>query len=83
MSGHGHSHGCGGCDDHEHVTEAELAAEYSLYTKIDTHRVQCLNEAEEESGKLVFKAWDKRLDKEQVIYLFFFSSMVRSSGKLV
>ena len=59
--GHGHSHDCGGGenDDHGHGP-ADRAAEYSLYSKIDTERVQCLNEAEDGSGKTVFKAWDKK-----------------------
>lgn len=67
MPGHGHSHG--GCEghDHDHVTDADRASAYSLYLKIDTERVQCLNEAEEGSAKYVFKPWDKRLDKEKVL----------------
>ncbi|WAR24159.1 hypothetical protein MAR_037828 [Mya arenaria] len=37
MSGHGHSHGsCEG--DHDHVTEADRAAAFSLYLKINTDR---------------------------------------------
>jgi hypothetical protein len=35
--------------------------------KIDTEKVTCLNETVEDSGKLVFKPWDKRMDKEKVI----------------
>ena len=67
MSGHGHSHGNEGCGhDHDHTSEAELASAYSLYLKIDTERITCLNETVEESGKSVFKPWDKRLDKEKV-----------------
>ena len=38
----------------------------SLYQKIDVLRLQCLNEAEEGSGKMVFKPWDERLDKSKV-----------------
>ena len=69
MAGHGHSHGGGGCGhehSHEHKSDAERGSEFSLYMKIDTERVQCLNEAVEGSGKDVFKAWDKRLDTEKV-----------------
>ena len=39
---------------------------YSLYQKIDMENMQCLNEAEEGSGKTVFKPWNERLDKEKV-----------------
>ena len=72
MAGHGHSHG-GGCCDHSDdltVSEAELANQYSLYLKIDTYKVQCLNEAVEGSGKDVFKPWDQRLDFEKVFRPF-------------
>ena len=67
MSGHGHSHGggCGGnhdCD--EHMTEEQLAAAYSLYTKINMDAVQCLNT--DNPAKCVFKPWEQRLDKEKV-----------------
>lgn len=67
MSGHGHSHGggCGGnhdCD--EHMTEDQLAAAYSLYTKINMEAVQCLNT--DSPAKCVFKPWDQRLDREKV-----------------
>ena len=40
----------------------------SLYQKIDTEKLQCLNEAEEGSGKKVFRPWDERLDKSKVDY---------------
>lgn len=67
MSGHGHSHG--GCEghDHDHVTDADRASAFSLYLKIDTEGVQCLNEAEEGSARYVFKPWDQRLDKEKFV----------------
>ena len=38
----------------------------SLYKKIDTEKLQCLNETEEGSGKSVFKPWDERADKTRV-----------------
>lgn len=70
MSGHGHGHGhghnCGDEHGHDDVSDAERAAEFSLYMKIDTQRVECLNEVEEGSGKHVFKSWDQRMDKEKV-----------------
>lgn len=57
--GHGHGH------DHDHEP-AERGVEYSLYTKIDTVHVDCLNEAEEASAAGVFRPWDCRLDTDQV-----------------
>ncbi len=73
MSGHGHSHG-GHCCEHEAQEQpSELGIEYSLYTRIDTENVQCLNEVVEGSGKKVFKPWEKRLDMNDVrIYIFLF-----------
>lgn len=68
MSGHGHGHSHGGCEhDHDHAPDSDIAAQYSLYLKIDTERVQCLNEKEDGSAKYVFKPWDKRLDKEKFV----------------
>ncbi len=65
MSGHGHSHGgCSGGHDHD---PPDRGAEFSLYTKIDTERVECLNEVTDGSGKLVFKAWDERLDTDKYV----------------
>lgn len=40
----------------------------SLYQKIDTERLECLNESEEGAGKTVFKAWEDRLDKVKVCF---------------
>ena len=31
--------------------------------------VECLNEAEENSGRSVFKSWENRLDKEKVRFV--------------
>ncbi|XP_050400553.1 PITH domain-containing protein 1 [Patella vulgata] len=67
MSGHGHSHDCGKGHSHPPVSDAERAAEYSLYKKIDTFNVECLNESLDGSGKTVFKPWDQRLDKEKFV----------------
>lgn len=43
---------------------------YSLYQKIDTEKLQCLNESEEGAGKTVFKPWDERLDKTKVRIIY-------------
>ena len=67
MSGHGHSHGCGG---HSHGSDdlegAERGNQFNLYLKINKEQVQCLNEVRDGSGKDVFKPWDQRLDTEKV-----------------
>lgn len=60
--GHSHDH-CGG--GHEH-TPPELGVVYSLYTRIDTNNVECLNESVEGAGKKVFKAWEDRLNRDEV-----------------
>ena len=69
MSGHGRSHsgGHGHSHSHEDLEGAERGNLFSLYLKIDTEKVECLNEESEGSGKDVFKPWDQRLDTEKVI----------------
>ena len=57
------SHGCGG---HHHHEQQDPAVLWSLYKKIDLHKVQCMNESEDGSGKEVFKAWEQRLDRDKV-----------------
>lgn len=64
--GHSHDH-CGG-GGHEH-TPPELGVAYSLYTRIDIHNVECLNESVEGAGKTVFKAWEDRLNRDEVMTL--------------
>ena len=39
----------------------------SLYQKINTDGVMCWNEAEEGSGKMVFKAWEDRMDRDKMV----------------
>ena len=64
MSDHHHHHHH---HDHDHGDhDSELGQAYSLYTKIDTYNVECLNEVEDGSGKNVFKPWDDRLDTSKV-----------------
>lgn len=66
MAGHNHGQSCGH-EHHQHGNNgSDLGALYSLYTKIDTDKVECLNEEKEESGKCVFKAWDKRFESHKV-----------------
>ena len=69
-----HSHGSGGCCHGgaggaslgRPVDDASAGIEFSLYQKINLDEVECLNEAEENSGRSVFKAWEDRKDKEKV-----------------
>lgn len=42
----------------------------SLYQKIDTEKLQCLNEAVEGSGRTIFKPWEERFDRNKVLYLY-------------
>ncbi|XP_022093599.1 PITH domain-containing protein 1-like [Acanthaster planci] len=90
MSGHGHSHGgCSGGHDHD---PPDRGTEFSLYAKIDTDRVECLNEVTDGSGKLVFKAWDQRLDidkyvesddEEELLFNIPFTGNVKLKGIIV
>ena len=64
MAGCGHGH----CEhDHNHISE-EKGFEYSLYKKIDFTHLEVLNEAEEGSGKAVFKPWEERHDSNKVSF---------------
>lgn len=71
MAHHHHHHGDGGdpCGGHGGASSQgpETGLQYSLYSKIDLDNVQCLNEIKEGSGKLVFKPWEKRLDREKYV----------------
>ena len=64
---HGHSHGsCGQECDHDDASDADRGHLFSLFQKIDTDRLECLNEMDEGSGKTIFKSWDQRLDTQKV-----------------
>lgn len=65
MCDHNHGgHGHGGCCDHsgDSIDETNSAA-YSLYQKIDTQNLECLNELVDGSGVKVFKPWSERLNR--------------------
>jgi len=64
MTGHQHNQGCGaGCEHGEAgALGEEIGLAYSLYQRIDMDRLTCLNETTENSGKLVFKPWERKLD---------------------
>ena len=61
MAGHGGSCGC----EHKHQ-EQDIGDNFTLYTKIDLQKLQCLNEEIDGSGKDIFKPFDLRLDNEKV-----------------
>uniref|UniRef100_A0A3Q3LNL4 PITH domain-containing protein 1 n=1 Tax=Mastacembelus armatus TaxID=205130 RepID=A0A3Q3LNL4_9TELE len=82
--GHGHPHGCSCEGEHE---PAERGLEYGLYRRIDVEKLQCLNESRDGDGKLVFKPWDQRNDREKVteLYLicFSFTGSVKLKGIII
>merc|ERR1712183_23119 len=67
--GHGHSHGHEGCGGHGAAGKSgeELGVAYSLYTKVDMERLECLNESEDNSCRHVFRPWDQRLSREKFV----------------
>ncbi|KAG7218648.1 hypothetical protein INR49_019965 [Caranx melampygus] len=68
MSGHGHGHGHGhGCSCEGEHEPAERGLEYGLYSRIDLEKLQCLNESRDGDGKLVFKPWDQRQERDKYV----------------
>lgn len=65
----GHSHDYGGSCEHEAdgIDPLEMGVQYSLFQKIDFANLECLNEAEEESAKNVFKPYENRLNFETFV----------------
>lgn len=65
---HSHDHGNGGCASEATDTDnaLEMGIQYSLYSKIDMANMECLNESRDDSGRLVFKPYEQRLDKTKV-----------------
>lgn len=57
-----HNHGC--CD---HGDLADESSAYSLYQKIDTINIECLNELVDGSGVKVFKAYSERLNTSDFV----------------
>ena len=79
---HGHGGGCSHGHSHEDdITDPARGNQFSLYLKIDTEKVVCLNETDEGSGKTVFKPWDKRLDREKVSLFYRSHSLMPISLK--
>ncbi|KAK6474350.1 PITH domain-containing protein 1-like [Huso huso] len=75
--GHGHGHSCGCEGQHD---PAERGLEFGLYQKIDLEKLQCLNESREGAGKLVFKPWEERRDREKVAL---FTGSVKLKGVIL
>lgn len=61
-----HHHGDCGHESSESDYLKEIGIQYSLYTKIDTENLECLNEAVDGSAKLVFKPYEDRLNFDKV-----------------
>lgn len=58
---HSHGHGCSHQASDSDLS-TETGVEYSLYERILIDEVVCLNEEVEDSGKTIFKPYEKRLD---------------------
>lgn len=92
---HNHPHDHGGACAHEALgieDELEMGIQYSLYEKIDTINVECLNEEEEGSGKTVFKPYSQRLDfdkhvtsdaDEELLFNIPFTGNIKLKGIIV
>jgi len=68
--GHGHHGPCSCEHDHDDDESLERGTLFSLYLKVDSERVRCLNESHDGSAKTIFKPWHERLDKEKVSLLY-------------
>lgn len=65
MCDHNHEHN--GCCNHGDDIDETNSIAYSLYQKIDTANVECLNEQVDGSGIKVFKPWNERLSAEDFV----------------
>jgi len=65
MSGHGHSHSCGGGCDHDE--NFEIATDFLLHTKITPRGFECLGEEDDGSGIKVFKNYENRTDRTDFV----------------
>jgi hypothetical protein len=57
--------------EHDHDDLPESGEQSLLYSKIDIDNVRCLNEAEPNSGKVVIRPWNERMDNTKVCSFFF------------
>lgn len=68
---HSHEHGTGCSHEATDVDHAlEMGIQYSLYAKIDADNLECLNEEQENSGRLVFKPYEDRMNFEKVFKFY-------------
>lgn len=65
MCDHGHGHG--GCCNHGDDAAESFQSGYSLYQKINTVNLECLNEKLDGSGAKVFKPWTERFNAEEFV----------------
>jgi len=91
----GHSHGGHeGCGGHGAAGKSgeEFGLAYSLYAKVDKERLECLNEATDNSCREVFRPWDQRLDRtkfvisdadEELLFNIPFTGNVKLKGLIV
>ncbi|XP_055376636.1 PITH domain-containing protein CG6153 [Condylostylus longicornis] len=90
---HGHSHGNGCSHEASGINNPlEMGIEYSLFKKIDLENMECLNEEIENSGKSVFKPFEKRLDfteyvksdaDEELLFNIPFTGNVKLKGIII
>ncbi|GAV02358.1 hypothetical protein RvY_12934 [Ramazzottius varieornatus] len=91
--GHGgHGHGGGSCADEHTGDDVERGVQYSLFMKIDLDHLECLGEADEGSGKTVFRAWEDRaardkyvesMDDQELLFNIPFTGNVKLKGIIV
>lgn len=63
---HSHSHGRDSHDDSDHIAPPDTYESQSLYNHIYHDHIRVLNESQQDSGKSIFKPWEKRLDVTSV-----------------
>ncbi|KAI7690185.1 hypothetical protein SSS_00123 [Sarcoptes scabiei] len=81
------------CNGHNSINDPDnCGLLYSLYTKIDLSKLECLNESIEGSGRTVFKPWEERLNfdtfvesdcDEELLFKIPFTGNVKLKGVIV
>ncbi|CAI4231419.1 unnamed protein product [Auanema sp. JU1783] len=87
MCDHGHSHG--GCAGEAQQSTTPIVMRYDMHQFVDKDKVTVLNEAQDGTGKLVFKDMESRLDRstfvlsdcdEELLFNIPFTGHVRLTG---